>query len=118
MTLASNRGSGITLRAPSNTIGGSAATSGNFIAHNGGDGVVLVNFSATPTSTVIQNNTIDSNLAHGIDIQQGNSTTIGNGGGRIAFLYNTVIHVAKEYSGSSQAEIAAFDWSDDNIDAI
>src|SRR5262249_4313307 len=35
--------------------------------------------------------------------------------GRIAFLYNTVIHVAKEYSGSTLTEIAAFDWSDDSI---
>ena len=48
-------------------------------------------------------------------LSKGNSTSVGNGGGRIAFLYNTVIHVAKEYSGSTAAEIAAFDWSDDSI---
>ncbi len=38
-----------------------------------------------------------------------------NGGGRVAFLYNTVVHVAKEYSGSTVAEIGAFNWSDDNV---
>src|SRR5262249_7818875 len=42
-------------------------------------------------------------------------TTTPNGGGRVAFLYNTVVHVAKEYSQSTAPEIAAFDWSDDNI---
>ncbi len=62
--------------------------------------------------------TILNNLFYDVDhvfLNKGNSTTTGNGGGRIAFLYNTVIHVAKEYSGSTLAEIAAFDWSDDNI---
>ena len=62
--------------------------------------------------------TIINNLFYDVDhvfLNKGNSTTTGNGGGRIAFLYNTVIHVAKEYSGSTQPEIAAFDWSDDSI---
>ena len=62
--------------------------------------------------------TIINNLFYDVDhvfLNKGNSTTTPNGGGRIAFLYNTVIHVAKEYSGSTAAEIAAFDWSDDNI---
>ncbi|MCX6904531.1 MAG: lamin tail domain-containing protein [Verrucomicrobia bacterium] len=70
--------------------------------------------------TVGQNSdwTIINNLFYDVDhvfLNKGNSTTTGNGGGRIAFLYNTVVHVAKEYSGSTQAEIAAFDWSDDSI---
>jgi len=62
--------------------------------------------------------TIINNLFYDVDhvfLNKGNSTTVGNGGGRIAFLNNTVIHVAKEYSGSTAAEIAAFDWSDDSI---
>ena len=36
-----------------------------------------------------------------------------SGGGRVAMFNNTVIHVNKEYSGSTLAEIGAFDWSDD-----
>lgn len=62
--------------------------------------------------------TIINNLFYDVDhvfLNKGNSTTTGNGGGRVAFLYNTVAHVAKEGSGSTQAEIAAFDWTDDNI---
>ena len=62
--------------------------------------------------------TIINNLFYDVDhvfLNKGNSTTTPNGGGRIAFLYNTVIHVAKEYSGSTVAEIAVFDWSDDDI---
>jgi hypothetical protein len=70
--------------------------------------------------TVGQNSdwTIINNLFYDVDhvfLNKGNSTTTGNGGGRVAFLYNTVIHVAKENSGSTAAEIAAFDWSDDSI---
>ncbi len=62
--------------------------------------------------------TIINNLFYDVDhvfLNKGNSTTTGNGGGRVAFLYNTVAHVARESSGSTAAEIAAFDWSDDNI---
>jgi len=62
--------------------------------------------------------TILNNLFYDVDhcfLNKGNSTTTGNGGGRVAFLHNTVAHVAKETSGSTQAEIAAFDWTDDNI---
>src|SRR5207244_4573147 len=62
--------------------------------------------------------TIINNIFYDVDhvfLNKGNSTTTGNGGGRVAFLYNTVIHVDKEYSGSTAAEIAAFDWSDDKI---
>ena len=70
--------------------------------------------------TVGQNSdwTIINNLFYDVDhvfLNKGNSTTTGNGGGRVAFLYNTVAHVAKESSGSTAAEIAVFDWSDDNI---
>ena len=35
------------------------------------------------------------------------------GGGRIALLYNTVVHVAKEGSGSPLTDIGAFIWADD-----
>ena len=62
--------------------------------------------------------TIINNLFYDVDhvfLNKGNSTTTPNGGGRVAFLYNTVIHVAKEYSGSTAGEIAVFDWSDDDI---
>src|SRR5437762_281353 len=62
--------------------------------------------------------TIINNIFYDVDhvfLNKGNSTTTGNGGGRVAFLYNTVIHVAREYSGSTAAEIAAFNWSDDSI---
>ena len=70
--------------------------------------------------TVGQNSdwTIINNLFYDVDhvfLNKGNSTTTGNGGGRVAFLYNTIAHVAKENSGSTQAEIAAFLWSDDSI---
>ncbi|MEY2410199.1 MAG: hypothetical protein QOF48_2869, partial [Verrucomicrobiota bacterium] len=62
--------------------------------------------------------TIINNIFYDVDhvfLNKGNSTTTGNAGGRVAFLFNTVIHVARESSGSTQAEIAAFDWSDDSI---
>ncbi|MBI1841918.1 MAG: lamin tail domain-containing protein [Verrucomicrobia bacterium] len=62
--------------------------------------------------------TIINNLFYDVDhvfLNKGNSTTTGNGGGRVAFLYNTVIHVAKESSGSTAAEIAVFNWTDDDI---
>src|SRR6185436_10170084 len=62
--------------------------------------------------------TIINNLFYDVDhifLNKGNSTSTPNGGGRVAFLFNTVGHVAKEYSQSTPAEIAAFDWSDDNI---
>ncbi len=62
--------------------------------------------------------TVINNIFYDVDhvlLNKGNSTTTGNGGGRVAFLFNTVIHVAKEYSGSTAPEIAAFNWSDDNI---
>ena len=70
--------------------------------------------------TVGQNSdwTIINNLFYDVDhvfLNKGNSTTTGNGGGRVAFLYNTIAHVAKESSGSTLPEIAAFDWTDDNI---
>lgn len=69
--------------------------------------------------TVGQNSdwTIINNIFYDVDhvfLNKGNSTTTGNGGGRIAFFYNTVMHVALESSSSTAAEIAAFDWSDDN----
>src|SRR5204863_1854301 len=62
--------------------------------------------------------TIINNLFYDVDhvfLNKGNSTTTPNGGGRVAFLYNTVAHVAKEYSSSTAPEIAVFDWSDDDI---
>ena len=62
--------------------------------------------------------TIINNLFYDVDhvfLNKGNSTSIGNGGGRVAFLFNTVAHVARENSGSSAAEISTFNWSDDNI---
>lgn len=62
--------------------------------------------------------TIINNVFYDVDhvfLNKGNSTTTGNGGGRVALLYNTVIHVAKENSGSPASEIAVFDWSDDGI---
>src|SRR6185503_14220011 len=62
--------------------------------------------------------TIINNIFYDVDhafLNKGNSTTTGNGGGRVAFLYNTVFHVAREWSGSTAAEISAFNWSDDNI---
>ncbi len=70
--------------------------------------------------TVGQNSdwTVLNNLFYDVDhvfLNKGSSTTTGNGGGRVAFLYNTVAHVAKENSGSTAAEIAIFDWTDDNI---
>jgi len=36
-----------------------------------------------------------------------------SGGGRVAMFNNTVVHVNKEYSGSTLPEIGAFDWADD-----
>jgi hypothetical protein len=62
--------------------------------------------------------TIINNLFYDVDhvfLNKGNSTTIGNGGGRVAFLYNTVAHVARENSGSTAAEISVFNWSDDSV---
>ena len=62
--------------------------------------------------------TIINNIFYDVDhvfLNKGNSTSTPNGGGRVAFLYNTVIHVAKEYSGSTAGEVAIFDWSDDDI---
>ena len=62
--------------------------------------------------------TIINNLFYDVDhvfLNKGNSTSVGNGGGRVAFLYNTVAHVARENSGSTEAEISVFNWSDDNI---
>lgn len=72
------------------------------------------------TNTAGQNSdwTILNNIFYDVDhviLNKGISTSSGNGGGRVAFLFNTVAHVAKEISGSTQAEIAAFDWSDDDI---
>ena len=60
--------------------------------------------------------TIINNLFYDVDhvfLNKGGATPP-NGSGRIAFLYNTIAHVAKETSGSTAAEIAAFLWSDDN----
>lgn len=70
--------------------------------------------------TVGQNSdwTIINNIFYDVDhvfLNKGNSTTTGNGGGRVAFLYNTVMHVAKESSGSPDSDIGVFDWSDDGI---
>ena len=62
--------------------------------------------------------TIINNIFYDVDhvfLNKGNSTSNPNGGGRVAFLYNTVAHVAKEYSGSTAAEICIFNWSDDDI---
>ena len=62
--------------------------------------------------------TIINNVFYDVDhvfLNKGNSTTTPNGGGRVAFLYNTVVHVAKEYSGTTAPEICIFNWSDDNI---
>ena len=70
------------------------------------------NLGQNPDWTVINN--IFYDVDH-VFLNKGNSTTTGNGGGRVAFLYNTVIHVAREYSGSTAAEIAAFNWSDDSV---
>ena len=60
--------------------------------------------------------TIINNLFYDVDhafLNKGTST--GNGGGRVAFFYNTVIHVAKEDSGSPESDIGAFDWSDNGL---
>ena len=62
--------------------------------------------------------TIINNLFYDVDhvfLNKGNSTSTPNGGGRVAFLYNTVAHVQKEYSGTTAPEICIFNWSDDNI---
>ncbi len=62
--------------------------------------------------------TILNNLFYDVDhafLNKGNSTTTGNGGGRVAFLHNTVVHVARENSGSSASEISVFNWSDNSI---
>lgn len=62
--------------------------------------------------------TIINNLFYDVDhvfLNKGNSTSNPNGGGRVAFLHNTVVHVAKEYSGSTGPEICIFNWSDDDI---
>jgi uncharacterized repeat protein (TIGR01451 family) len=62
--------------------------------------------------------TIINNLFYDVDhvvLNKGNSTTTGNAGGRVAFLYNTVAHVARENSGSSASEISVFNWSDNNV---
>jgi hypothetical protein len=62
--------------------------------------------------------TIINNLFYDVDhafLNKGNSTSVGNGGGRVAFLHNTVVHVARENSGSPAAEIAVFAWSDNGI---
>src|SRR5438876_2326879 len=62
--------------------------------------------------------TIINNLFYDVDhvfLNKGNSTTTGNGGGRVVLLYNTIAHVNREYSGSPVGDIAAFDWSDDGI---
>ena len=62
--------------------------------------------------------TIINNLFYDVDhvlLNKGNSTTVGNAGGRVAFLYNTVAHVARENSGSTAAEIAVFNWSDNGV---
>ncbi len=62
--------------------------------------------------------TIINNLFYDVDhvvLNKGNSTSIGNAGGRVAFLYNTVSHVARENSGSTAAEISVFNWSDNNV---
>src|SRR6185369_16381512 len=70
------------------------------------------NLGQNPDWTVINN--IFYDVDH-VFLNKGNSTTIGNGGGRVAFLYNTVAHVARENSGSTAAEISVFDWSDDSV---
>jgi hypothetical protein len=54
MTAANNRGQGITLRAPSNTIGGTAAGAGNLISGNGNEGI----FINIANSNIIQGNLI------------------------------------------------------------
>ncbi|HXT41885.1 MAG TPA: lamin tail domain-containing protein [Candidatus Angelobacter sp.] len=62
--------------------------------------------------------TIINNIFYDVDhvfLNKGNSTTTGNGGGRVALLYNTILHVAREGSGSPESDIAAFDWTDDGI---
>jgi uncharacterized repeat protein (TIGR01451 family) len=62
--------------------------------------------------------TIINNLFYDVDhvfLNKGNSTTTGNAGGRVAFLYNTVSHVARENSGTPANQISVFNWSDNNI---
>jgi uncharacterized repeat protein (TIGR01451 family) len=62
--------------------------------------------------------TIINNLFYDVDhvlLNKGNSTTTGNAGGRIAFLYNTVSHVARENSGTPASQISVFNWSDNNV---
>ncbi len=56
--------------------------------------------------------TIINNLFYDVDhvfLNKNEST----GGGRVALLYNTVVHVAKEGSGSPLTDIGAFIWADD-----
>ncbi|MGH8048066.1 MAG: lamin tail domain-containing protein, partial [Chthoniobacterales bacterium] len=59
--------------------------------------------------------TIINNIFYDVDHVTLNKGGAGNGGGRMAFVHNTVIHVAKENSGSTEAEISVFNWSDDNV---
>ncbi|MDB6156121.1 MAG: hypothetical protein JWL90_4574 [Chthoniobacteraceae bacterium] len=63
--------------------------------------------------------TVINNLFYDVDhvfLNKGKTTTApGDGGGRVAFLYNTVAHVAREGSGSPLSDIAAFIWSDDGV---
>src|SRR5262249_46973481 len=76
-TLAGVPQAGVVIRSgSSNTIGGSAAQSGNLIAHNTGDGIVLLVVTAIPTSNVIENNVVIANSSNGIELQQGNLNLI------------------------------------------
>ncbi len=62
--------------------------------------------------------TIINNLFYDVDhvfLNKGNSTSTGNAGGRVAFLYNTVSHVAAENSGTPASQISVFNWSDNNV---
>ncbi len=62
--------------------------------------------------------TIINNIFYDVDhvfLNKGNSTSVGNAGGRVAFLYNTVSHVARENSGTPANQISVFNWADNNI---
>jgi RHS repeat-associated protein/CSLREA domain-containing protein len=55
--------------ASTNTIGGSSANAGNWIAGNGQEGVVISQFQSATTRNLIQNNHIWSNGGIGIDLR-------------------------------------------------
>jgi titin len=83
-----NRFNGVFLSgAPGNTVGGTAAGSGNVIAHNGYSGIDID--SKTATGNRVQANIISANVAYGVLIRNASANTIGGltpGGGNTITL--------------------------------